>query len=120
MRMMGGTRTDLAMTLFLSPPDSYDGGELVIDVTASHAASSSPPVRRWCIRPARCIASKPSPAAGARWRSRGYKACSATRGQREIIIDLSETINRLRAIQPDAQDALADRKDTCQSAPDVG
>ncbi|MBP6533831.1 MAG: PKHD-type hydroxylase, partial [Arenimonas sp.] len=27
-------------------------------------------------------------------------------GQREIIIDLSQTINRLRAIQHDSQDAL--------------
>jgi PKHD-type hydroxylase len=26
-----GIRTDLAMTLFLSPPDSYHGGELVIE-----------------------------------------------------------------------------------------
>lgn len=32
--IMGGAnplRTDLAMTLFLSPPDSYDGGELMIE-----------------------------------------------------------------------------------------
>ncbi|SDN52547.1 PKHD-type hydroxylase [Lutimaribacter pacificus] len=28
--LMGGARTDLSFTLFLSPPDSYDGGELVI------------------------------------------------------------------------------------------
>ena len=33
--MMGGfsgLRTDLSVTLFLSPPDSYDGGELVVDL----------------------------------------------------------------------------------------
>ncbi|MEE8517355.1 MAG: Fe2+-dependent dioxygenase [Alphaproteobacteria bacterium] len=32
--IMGGTnhiRSDLSMTIFLSPPDSYDGGELVMD-----------------------------------------------------------------------------------------
>ena len=32
--IMGGTdhiRTDLSMTIFLSPPDSYDGGELAMD-----------------------------------------------------------------------------------------
>jgi PKHD-type hydroxylase len=28
--IIGGVRTDLAMTLFLSPPASYEGGELVI------------------------------------------------------------------------------------------
>lgn len=28
---MGTTRTDLSCTLFLSDPDSYDGGELVVD-----------------------------------------------------------------------------------------
>jgi PKHD-type hydroxylase len=34
--LMGGTegiRSDLSVTLFLSPPDSYDGGELVIERT---------------------------------------------------------------------------------------
>jgi len=30
--VMGNVRTDLALTLFLSPPDSYEGGELVVDV----------------------------------------------------------------------------------------
>jgi PKHD-type hydroxylase len=28
--LMSGVRTDLSVTLFLSPPDTYDGGELVI------------------------------------------------------------------------------------------
>ena len=32
--IMGGMRTDLSFTLFLSDPDSYDGGELIIDSTA--------------------------------------------------------------------------------------
>ena len=32
--IMGGMRTDLSFTLFLSDPESYDGGELVIDSTA--------------------------------------------------------------------------------------
>ncbi|HJU32885.1 MAG TPA: Fe2+-dependent dioxygenase [Hyphomicrobiaceae bacterium] len=32
--LMGGMRTDVSFTLFLSPPGSYDGGELVIDGSA--------------------------------------------------------------------------------------
>lgn len=29
--MMGGLRTDLSFTLFLTPPDSYDGGALIVE-----------------------------------------------------------------------------------------
>ena len=36
--LMGGVRTDVAFTLFLSPPESYDGGELVIDSAAGEDA----------------------------------------------------------------------------------
>jgi PKHD-type hydroxylase len=32
--LMGGVRTDVSFTLFLSAPESYDGGELVLDSTA--------------------------------------------------------------------------------------
>ncbi|EWY36653.1 nuclease PIN [Skermanella stibiiresistens SB22] len=31
--MMGGVRTDISFTLFLSDPDSYDGGDLVMEGT---------------------------------------------------------------------------------------
>src|SRR5713101_8183016 len=32
--LMGGMRTDVSFTLFLSDPESYDGGELVIETAA--------------------------------------------------------------------------------------
>jgi PKHD-type hydroxylase len=35
---MGGVRTDVSFTLFLSAPESYDGGELVIDSAAGEDA----------------------------------------------------------------------------------
>ena len=36
--LMGGLRTDLSFTLFLAPPDSYDGGALVIEDTLESRA----------------------------------------------------------------------------------
>ena len=36
--LMGGIRSDVSFTLFLSEPDSYGGGELVIDSTAGEEA----------------------------------------------------------------------------------
>lgn len=36
--LMGGLRTDVAFTLFLSRPEDYDGGELVIDSSAGEDA----------------------------------------------------------------------------------
>ena len=36
--LMGGMRTDCSFTLFLSPPETYDGGELVIATSAGEDA----------------------------------------------------------------------------------
>jgi PKHD-type hydroxylase len=36
--LMGGIRTDVSFTLFLSPPESYEGGELVIDTATGEEA----------------------------------------------------------------------------------
>ena len=41
--LMGGMRTDVSMTLFLSDPADYDGGELVIDSTAGEQEIKLPP-----------------------------------------------------------------------------
>ena len=43
--LMGGAdpvRSDLSFTLFLSPPESYDGGELVVESTAGEQAFKLP------------------------------------------------------------------------------
>ncbi len=43
--VMGGTdpiRSDISFTLFLTPPDAYDGGELVIETTAGEQAFKLP------------------------------------------------------------------------------
>ncbi|HZT49964.1 MAG TPA: Fe2+-dependent dioxygenase, partial [Hyphomicrobiaceae bacterium] len=36
--LMGGVRTDCSFTLFLSPPETYDGGELIISTSAGEDA----------------------------------------------------------------------------------
>jgi PKHD-type hydroxylase len=41
--LMGGVRTDLSFTLFLAEPESYDGGELVIDGNDGETAVKLPP-----------------------------------------------------------------------------
>lgn len=40
--LMGDMRTDVAFTLFLDPPESYDGGELVIESAAGDDAIKLP------------------------------------------------------------------------------
>lgn len=40
--LMGGMRTDVAFTLFLDPPEDYDGGELVIESAAGDDMTKLP------------------------------------------------------------------------------
>jgi PKHD-type hydroxylase len=40
--LMGGTRTDVSFTVFLADPDSYDGGELVIETASGEEAFKLP------------------------------------------------------------------------------
>lgn len=104
--IMGGIRTDLAMTLFLSPPESYDGGELVIEVDRLPRAIKLP------------AGSAVIYSAGSVHRvetvTRGRRQVAVTwiqsmfrdEAKREVIIDLNATINRLRADSPDALETL--------------
>ncbi len=41
--LIGGLRTDVSFTLFLSDPASYDGGELVIDTASGEESFKLPP-----------------------------------------------------------------------------
>ena len=67
-------RTDLSVTLFLSEPDEYDGGELIVeDYYGSHEVKL--PAGHWCfIRQPACTRSRRSRAACALLRSSGCRA----------------------------------------------
>jgi PKHD-type hydroxylase len=40
--LMGGIRSDISFTLFLDEPESYDGGELVMETSAGDSAVKGP------------------------------------------------------------------------------
>jgi len=40
--LIGGSRTDVSFTLFLADPDTYDGGELIIDTASGEEAFKLP------------------------------------------------------------------------------
>ena len=90
-------RTDLSCTLFLTDPDEYDGGELVIDDGLSPRGSSCRPATWSSIRPAPSTGSSRSPAASAGRRSSGCSRWWPTRGQRALLHDLDQAIIAARA-----------------------
>lgn len=96
-------RTDLSATLFLSRPDEYDGGELVVDDTyGEHAAKLDagdmvlyPSTSLHHVRPV----------------TRGARVCSffwiqslvRDDGRRSILFDMDQAIQRIGADMPDHQ-----------------
>ena len=66
--LMAGMRTDIAFTLFLDDPDSYDGGELVIESAAGDDAIKLP-AGAMIVYPATTL----------------HRVAMVTRGQRHVV-----------------------------------
>lgn len=95
--IMRGMRTDVAFTLFLSEPDSYDGGELVID-TASGEDAIKPAAGALVAYPATSLHRVAEVTRGTRLAAVGW-ARSFVRdpAQRELLFDLDTARRKLFA-----------------------
>lgn len=104
-RLLPGTgekiRTDLSATLFLAPPDSYDGGELLIeDIYGTQTVKL--PAGDMVLYPASSLHCVNPVARGARlacffW----VQSMVRDDGQRALLFDLDRAIQRLTATSAD-------------------
>jgi PKHD-type hydroxylase len=93
--LLGGVRSDVSFTLFLSPPDSYDGGELIIDTPAGEEAFklgagsvvTYPATALHRVAPV----TRGERLAGAGW----VRSYIRDAGQRELLFDLDTARRRL-------------------------
>ena len=94
-------RTDLSATLFLSAPEEYDGGELLVeDAYGVHSGQAAGGSTWCCIRRPACIASTPI--------TRGVRVASffwiqsmvRDDAQRSLLFDLDMAIIRLTKDRP--------------------
>ncbi|MFC3059041.1 Fe2+-dependent dioxygenase [Paenirhodobacter populi] len=104
-RVIPGTaqriRTDVSTTIFLTPPEDYDGGELVVhDTYGEHAVKL--PAGHAVVYPATSLHSVTPVTRGSRWAS-FFWAQSMVRDdwQRHMLYDLDRTIMRVRSVVPD-------------------
>lgn len=94
-------RTDVSTTIFLTPPEEYDGGELVVhDTYGQHAVKL--PAGHAVVYPATSLHSVSPVTRGSRWAS-FFWAQSMVRDdwQRHMLYDLDRTIMRVRGLVPD-------------------
>jgi PKHD-type hydroxylase len=91
--IMGGLRTDVSFTLFLSAPESYEGGELVIE-TAAGSDGYKLPAGAVLVYPSTALHRVAPVTRGERYVAVGW-AQSLVRdaAKRELLFDL-ETANR--------------------------
>lgn len=86
--LMHGMRTDLSFTLFLSDPDSYDGGELVVegvDSEQAHKLSAGSVL----VYPSTSLHRVEPVTRGVRWAAIGWLQSKVRdAGQREILFEL--------------------------------
>jgi PKHD-type hydroxylase len=104
-RLLPGTgarlRTDVSATLFLAPPESYDGGELVIEDTFG-TQSVKLPAGHMLVYPASSLHRVNPVTRGTRlacffW----VQSLVRDDGQRTLLFDLDNAIQRLTATQAD-------------------
>ena len=105
--MMNGIRTDLSFTVFLAPPEAYEGGELVIEGNDGEqavklAAGSA------VLYPSTSLHRVSKVTSGERLVVVGWVRSLVRRGdQREILFDIDQTIASLR--EAGGERAIMDR-----------
>ena len=96
-------RTDLSATLFLAPPEEYDGGELLVEDTYGVQRVKLARGLDWCsIRPPACTASSRSRAARASASFFWIQSMVREDAQRALLFDLDMAIIRLTRDHPTA------------------
>ncbi|MEN3950420.1 Fe2+-dependent dioxygenase [Iodidimonas sp. SYSU 1G8] len=99
-------RTDMSATVFLSDPDSYDGGELVIE-DAYGVQSVKLPAGHMILYPATSLHSVRPVTRGARIASFFWiQSLVADDGERSVLFDMDMSIQRLRGEVGDDHPAL--------------
>lgn len=99
-------RTDLSATLFLTPPDAYDGGELLIEDTYG-TQSIKLPAGHLVLYPATSLHQVQPVTRGARISSFFWiQSMVRDDGQRTLLFDLDLAIQRLSGEAPDHPSAI--------------
>lgn len=94
--LMDGHRTDLSFTVFLSPPDSYEGGALVIDETDGEKTFRLN-AGDMLLYPSSTLHRVDTVTSGRRLAIVGWlQSHIRSRDQREILFDLDRAIHQLR------------------------
>lgn len=104
--MMDGQRTDLSFTVFLSDPESYDGGELVVDEPATERPFKLA-AGAMLLYPSNTLHQVMPVTRGQRLVLVGWiRSLIREPAQRELLFDLERSIAQLRNA-PDQTGALA-------------
>jgi PKHD-type hydroxylase len=95
--LMHGMRTDVSFTLFLSDPEDYDGGELIIDTAAGEDAVKLP-AGSLVAYPTTQLHRVAEVSRGERWAAVGWaRSFVRDAGRRELLFDLDTARRQLFA-----------------------
>ena len=118
--LMAGMRTDIAFTLFLDAPDTYDGGELVIESAAGDDAIKLP-AGAMIVYPATTLHRVAMVTRGQRHVVAGWaRSFVRDAAQREILFDLDTARRTIFARDGKSARIRSDLEIARQSVADVG